>query len=207
MLWLSLLEYFRCNGRDNVIFITDDKGFRNNSDALCREFNNYTGKNIEIQESNFYKTVIGKKEEVEVVAHTLLPDVTLLREKIQNSISALCFGEYAEDYFGTPQWCTTFILRTKATPDDMQIVFNNLRKTIEENIFESVLPADCAFQIDNIENSFPVPFNVLQGALTLYEEININFKDYLPQFFSASANIFNKNFTEPQLVNDDDLPF
>jgi hypothetical protein len=48
MIWLSILEYFLNNGSNNVIFITDDKYFMNNSEALCKEFASYTRKTIEI---------------------------------------------------------------------------------------------------------------------------------------------------------------
>jgi len=46
----------------------------------------------------------------------------------------------------------------------MRIVFSNLRKVIEENLFESYLPAECVFAVDGIENEFPVPINALQSA-------------------------------------------
>ena len=49
LLWLSILAYFRNNGENQIVFITDDKSaFRNNTEFLQKEFHDATGKTIEI---------------------------------------------------------------------------------------------------------------------------------------------------------------
>ena len=49
LLWLSILAYFKDNGEDQIVFITDDKSaFRNNTEFLQKEFHDATGKTIEI---------------------------------------------------------------------------------------------------------------------------------------------------------------
>jgi len=207
LLWLSLLEYFKnCEG-GNVIFVTDDKGFRNNSDALCSEFNEYTGKTIEIQGNNFYNTLIEKSELSTEIVLTPLPDISILRDKIQEVVSSLCYGAYDEDSWGEPIWQRTFTLHERLTADDLKNVFDNLRKVIAANIFENNLTVETAFPLNSIKNEFPVPMNALQNALSLYEDICSNFRDYLPQFFSAAANIFNRNYQEIQPISEFDIPF
>lgn len=50
LIWLSILEYFKESQKDVVVFVTDDKGFINQADLLCKEFTTETGKKIEIKE-------------------------------------------------------------------------------------------------------------------------------------------------------------
>jgi len=47
------MEYFKDYSGNAVIFITDDKGFKNNASVLCKEFEEYTGKAIEMQDKSF----------------------------------------------------------------------------------------------------------------------------------------------------------
>jgi ribosome-associated protein YbcJ (S4-like RNA binding protein) len=202
LIWLSLLEFFKEKGGDNVIFVTDDKVFRNNSDELCKEFAIYTGKKIEIKENNFFETSTEENEKTKADISKPLPDVTLLRKNIQDKISALCYGYYDSDNYGNPIWRFIFELRIKVTPDDMKIVFGNLRKVIEANLFESSISAETAFSINGIENIFPVPIEELQNALSLYVDICNECKEYLPQFYSTAANIFNKNYYENRWSSD-----
>jgi len=207
LIWLSIMEYFKFNGDNEVVFITDDKAFRNNSDILYKEFVEYTGKKIEIKENNFLEISNDKNNKDTTSLPKPLPDVKLLRDKIQEYISALCYGYYAESNFGDPVWVKTFTLRSKTTLDSMQIIFGNLRNVISNNLFESSISADIAFNIDTIENNFAIPIESLQKALSLYEEIFYNNKEYLFQFLNASANIFNRNYHEPESNNDFEVPF
>jgi hypothetical protein len=212
LLWLSLLGYFKENGSDAVGFITNDKGFRNNTDALCKEFNEYTGKAIEIHGNDFYDDFIKPSDSPNAITPEPLPDVSLLRERIQETISALCFGEYETGSWGEPVWVRTFAVRKKVTAEDIAAMFDKLHGVVAGNLFETDILPTVVFAFDNIEDTFPMPMSVLQSALHLYEELYSKFQTYLPQFFSATANIFNKNYQEvikPFEIpdDDDDLPF
>jgi hypothetical protein len=210
LIWLSLLEYFKNNGGDNIIFVTDDKGFKNNADTLYKEFNKITDKSIEIRDNSFYNDYIEQQQEAE--KHTQipivpLPDVSVLREKVQATVSALCFGEYEEDIWGNFVWAQTFSLSEKVCADDIRAVFNDLHEVIERNLFEAALPSDKAFNSKiNVSNKSSIPMHVLQEMLSLFVDISSNHSSYLPQFFSAAANIFNQNYIEAQTL-DDEFPF
>lgn len=214
LLWLSLLDYFKDTGGDCVIFVTDDKGFRNNAEALCEEFYEATGKRIEIQDNGFYSSIIstsveGDSSTTEPKKPHPLPDVSLLREKIHEIIESLC-GFNGYDGWNE-RWYDTFTLNSRVSLEDIEIMFANLRKTIEDNLFETDIPASILLSLeDNIVNEAPIPITSLQNALLLYEDIESKMSDYLPQFFSATMNIINTRYKEPQIdtdIDDDDLPF
>jgi len=226
MLWLSLLEFFKNYETSNIIFLTNDNGFRNNVDKLCGEFNKYTSKTIEIRENDYYNTLIEKKEESAITVanessevdklknkvNEPLPDMNLLREKIQNIIFSLCCGEYDVNGWGELQWIYTFALHEQVTSEDMKAVFDNLREILNSNIFETDLPPDKVFiMTKKINNRCNIPLNALQDALYLYEDIYTKHKEYLPQFYSVVANIFNKNYQKysipPPPPSDDEMPF
>lgn len=208
LLWLSLLGYFKDCSNDSVIFITNDRGFCNNSDALCKEFNECTGKTIEIRGNSFYNDLIKPNDHPKDVVLEPIPDITFLRERVQKAIASLCYRE-DEDYWGNIVWRNTFTLRVMVTKDDMQSIFTKLRAVIEENLFESALSADIALSVLGIIGELPIPIEDLQKALSLYEEICSKHQDYLQQFLSAASNIFNQNYKEMQLTegDDNDLPF
>ena len=207
MLWLSILDYFKSNGNKNIIFATDDKAFKNNEEALCREFNEFTSKNIEIKENSFFETTIKQEEEiVEPLPSKVRPNIDLLRENVQMNVSALCFGIFDCDVWGNPEKSRLFKLQKKVTASDMKILFESLKDIINENLFEISLPANFSFKNLSIENEFDISINALQNAQYLYRDIYENYIDYLPQFFNTAANIFNQNYEEDNPFSDD-IPF
>jgi len=206
LIWLSLLNFFKEKGDNTVFFVTNDKAFRNNSDALCNEFTVFTRKKIEIKDNNFFEKPIVTNEEPETVKIKPLPDVTLLRSKIQEYISALCVESIDSDQWGNPEFRGLFKLHKILSADDMQTIFKNLQKIIEKNIFETSIYAEDAFVINGFENTFPISIYVLQNALSLYIDIFNELKEYLPQFYYTAANIFNRNYDDSDCFTDD-IPF
>ena len=219
MIWLSLLEYFKSHESDNVIFITGDKGFRNNIDALCREFNEYTGKTIEIQGNNFYDNYIkgsekcGEKAKENITPLVKFSDFAVAREQIRDTIKSLCLVEH-ENNWGETWHEKAFTLSTEITIDDVKILFEGLREVMAANLFETTLLSSIAFPaISAINKDYHISTSELQAALALYEDIRNIHPEYMPQFFSAVANIFNENYVAPKfedfaVIDDDgDLPF
>jgi hypothetical protein len=209
LMWYSVMEYFNNNGEDEVVFITNDKGFTKSVDVLQNEFNEFTGKKIEFRENTYYKDLI--KKEVQPTSEQVLPplpDVSELRDKIQNVISAMCRSvEY--DNWDNAEWFYKFTLNVKVNALEIESMFLDLRKIIENNIFETEIQADNVLQLgDNIINNRSISMNVLQESLKLYEEIRDKMRDYLPQFFNTAANIINRNYKEPPATSfTDDIPF
>ena len=215
MLWLSLLEHFKNHDCSNLIFITGDKGFRNNADALCKEFSEYTGKSIEINGNNFYDSYIDgqgineTKKENSSSPNVKFSDFALAREEVKTAITSLCFTECENNYGDT--WLEkSFTLSHEVTADDMKSSFEKLRDIITVNLFETALQPNIAFPtISAINNKYAISTNELQTALALYEDIRNIHPEHISKFFSAAANIFNNNYEEPTFtdVDDDDLPF
>lgn len=211
LIWISLLDFFKSNGENDVVFVTNDNGFIKNDKILCNEFNEYTGKTIRIENNGYYKTLYGTKEVgfPQTKKDDSLPNVGQLREKIYKVISSLCNIEY-EDSYGNPEWEKTFTLSQKVDGDYMKVIFGSLNQDINDNLFKRELPAERIFGLDKrVENRLPISMSALESALSLYEEIDSKLPEYLPQFYSAAASIVNENYVDPQMSsnNYDDIPF
>jgi hypothetical protein len=211
LIWLSLLEFFQSSGEDDVVFITNDNGFRKNIDGLCKEFKELTGKNIAIKDNSYYKSQLEAKvsETIPPKKDSHLPDVNQLREKVNDVIYSLC-SVVSEDYWGNPEWNNTFALSQRVDSAYMEYVFTNLKQDIRDNLFETAIPAEKILGLDDrVTNGVSIPMSALEDALSLYEEIQQKLPDYLPQFYSAAATIINRNYIEPQAIDveDDEIPF
>ncbi len=211
LIWFSLLEFFQSSGEDDVVFITNDNGFRKNTDVLCKEFKEFTGKNIVIKDNSYYKSQLEIKvsETISPKKDFSLPDVNQLREKIRDVIYSLC-GVYSEDYWGNSGWYTTFTLSQRVDSAYIEYVFNHLKQDIRDHLFETAIPAEIILGLDDrVTNGVSIPMSALEDAISLYEEIQQKLPDYLPQFYNAAATIINRNYIEPQVIDveDDEIPF
>ncbi len=212
LLWLSILKYFKKNGENDVIFVTDDKSaFRNHIDYLSAEFKEVTGKNIEFKPNTFYKelmsTEVGLKEDDE--KEKPLPDVTEFRKKINNVIHKLC-RVTIEDDWGEEYWEKTFILHRKVDGDYMRVIFEGLRKDIEDNVFKEYISAASIFNLDDrlASTLYLIEMDSIEAAYRLYEEVKEKYPAFREQFYSTAAEIFNNNYVNVlEGINDDDLPF
>lgn len=212
LLWLSLLEYFKSHGENEVVFLTDDKNaFRNYTDFLTKEFNDVTGKHIEIQPNSFYKESVKKKEELTTQANDYtLPDVSELRDRIQSILEALCYVE-GYDYWGNQTLYKTFLTSQKFDVEYMQKVFGGLEYDIEQYLFEKSVSATKILGWDDriSDGEANIPMSAIENAKKLHDEILKNYPDYVYQFYSTASNILNCNYAEPKSVidRDDNLPF
>ena len=212
LIWLSILEYFKLHGEKEVIFVSNDGGFRKETAFLCQEFKEYTGKVITIKDSNFYDAVEPKiQESKQKNLISIPPDINQIRERVQDVISGLCItSEY--DYWGVPELRRTFKLSEQVDSTYIQVVFDTLKEDITNNLFAISVPADKILALDDrVDNLTSIPMEALEKALSLYEDIKNNMPDFLNQFYRASADIINGNYVEPVIgfesLEDDDLPF
>jgi hypothetical protein len=211
LIWYSLLDYFKNQGEDHVIFVTNDKNFRNQAADLCAEFKEITGKVIEIKDNSFYKDILKPAimEEVKEshITPAKLPDFGMLREQINTVVSALC-GIETVDNWGNPYWERTFTSNEKFDADYMRVIFGGLQRDIETHIFEQSVSADTVFALDDrIESgSVGVSMSSLEDAQKLHNEICKKYPEYTEQFYATVANIFNQNYVEP-VIDDNELPF
>ncbi len=209
LIWISLLDFFKNHGEDTVVFVTDDNGFKNNAEALCKEFKDYTGKSITIEGNEYYKTVTSTNAPIPTrpKEELPLPDMKRVREKIKDAIFSLCGFSYTVDY--DEEWEKNFNLYQKVDSAYLETVFSRLENYVKEHIFETHLSAKEILDLDDrITDLNPVPISAIEDALKIYQEVQQNFPDYLPQFYNAAAAIINNNYVKTETVdNYDDLPF
>lgn len=218
LLWLSLLAYFKEHGEDRVVFVTDDKNaFRNNFAYLQAEFQDKTGKTIEIQPNAYYKDLDIKKAEHEAKPETSdieLPKVDAIREEIAEAIEGMREIEW-ENYFGDPQWTQTFTISDFLDRNDVEAMFNMLSENIRGHIFEKSIPASKVICSDSrmTDGEENIPIQNLERALKVYQSILKNYSQYTAQFYDTVAGILNKNYVAPpasfSMLEEDDaqLPF
>lgn len=211
LLWISLLNYFKNSGEAEVVFVTDDGGFKNNTEFLCEEFGKITGKSIVIKPNSYYNELL-EVEKAEPIANKseTLPDFSKIREEIEEVIDALRWN-VNEDYFGNENWDNTFVLQKEVDSSYMEIVFSGLKNTINDHIFECSIPAFRVLDLDGrLAEDKGIPIKNVEAALRLYEDILRKYPDYMEQFYNAAANIINRSYKAPTHTYedfDDDLPF
>ena len=218
LLWLSMLAYFRDNGEDDVIFVTDDKSaFRNNTEYLQKEFHEVTGKTIEIHPNNYYKELLKQPEKPTPESNPEkkpeeLPNLDTFREEVEEAIEGLRGVDW-ENYFGDPQWSQTFTTSVPFNKDYTKTFFAGLRSDIADHIFEKSVPASKLLDFDGrvIDCDTEIPMQNLEKALRIYQAVLSNYSQYSEQFFEAATKILNRNYKAPPAlpfdVSDDDLPF
>lgn len=218
LLWLSMLAYFKDNGEDDVIFVTDDKSaFRNNTEYLQKEFHEVTGKTIEIHPNNYYKELLKQPEKPTPESNPEkkpeeLPNLDTFREEVEEAVEGLRGVDW-ENYFGDPQWSQTFTTSVPFDKDYTKTFFAGLRSDIADHIFEKSVPASKLLDFDGrvIDCDTEIPMQNLEKALRIYQAVLSNYSQYSEQFFEAATKILNRNYKAPPVlpldVSDDDLPF
>lgn len=210
LLWVSLLDFFAAGGEDEVVFITNDNGFRKQILQLCEEFLSVTGKLIEIKDSSYYKELTEvEAEETKGVKHGKLLNAEQLRDRIATVMRNMCVVETVDNY-GIVDWENTFYAAEQFDADYMSSLFGKLKSIIEQHIFEQSVPATDIFPMDEwiTNGEMQIPMSALEQALVLHDEIMDKYPDYLQQFYSTAARILNKNYRVPDwVINPDDIPF
>lgn len=211
LMWLSILDYFKVNGENEIVFVSSDNGFKENTSTLCKEFAKVTGKTILIKDNSYYKELLEK----DTVTSTKdiseqLPDFSKIREDIDNVIDSLRWN-VTEDYFGNESWESTFVLQKAVDSSYMRVVFTGLKRVVKEHIFELKIPAFRVLDLDGrIAEDNSISVKNIEAALRLYDDVLKNYPDYIEQFYNAAAAIINRSYREPSNtfeVLDEDLPF
>lgn len=211
VLWLLLIKYFKDNGENEIVFVTEDKGFGKNQEVLIEEFEKETHKSIKIMPNSYYEELLkAEKDEPAVKKSKPLPDFTSLRDRVHNTIYDLCFV-VSPDYWGNEAEEPIFLISRTVDELDIGLFFSGLEKIINNHILQKSVLTEEVF--DAIDGASPVmhtvPIGVLEQALRLYEEIKEKYPEYVNQFYSAVVSMFNRNYVNPEnTVNpDDELPF
>ncbi|MBQ7171044.1 MAG: DUF4935 domain-containing protein [Clostridia bacterium] len=212
LLWISLITYFKSNGENEIVFVTDDKSaFRSKADFLCKEFKDETDKTIEFKPNAFYKDyLLEKNPPVEEPAVAPAPEnLELIRDEIEETIKNLCVIE-SVDFWGDPEITQTFVTSQLLDKEYTKLIFDCLQANLKSHIFEKTIPASTVFDFDGRISNREANISIknLEKALTLYEKINSKYPEYIGQFFEAAARILNENYIPtPNSSDSDDLQF
>ncbi len=218
LLWLSILSYFKDNGESEVVFVTDDRSaFRNQTEALKKEFHEVTGKTIEIHPNAYYKELLKQPEEPNPVPAepkpVEIPNLDTFREEVEEAVEAIRGVDY-ENYYGDSQWSQTFTTSVPFDKEYVKVFFAGLRADIAEHIFERSVPATKILDLDGrvTDGNMEIPMQSLENALKIYESVLKNYSQYSDQFFEAAVKILNRNYkappTLPAITDDDEkIPF
>lgn len=216
LIWESMLAYFQNNGEGEVLLITDDNGFRKNSESLCAEFSTVTGKKLSIYPNSYYHDLLKPELVQEPKQIIRIPNFEQLREQIRSVIEDLCYVE-TTDRWGNPDYERTFTTDQMIDADYVQDVFVNLHQVLFDHLFETGLYASAVLERDNriTDTGYQIPMMALENASNLYADIMEKYPEYVNQFFSAVAGIFNQNYQERPPISafselaetDGELPF
>lgn len=212
VLWISIMNYFKDNGEDEIIFVTEDKGFIKSQDELIEEFKRETNKSIKIMPNSYYEELLKEgKDDSTAKKPKPLPDINLLRDRIHKTIYDLCFV-VTEDYWGNETEEPVFVISKKVDELDIGVFFLDLKKIVSNHMLEkTVLTKDVFCALDGVSPIIQnISIDCLEKAVCLYDEIIENYSEYVNQFYSAVVNMFNRNYVEPKydvISDDDDLPF
>lgn len=216
LLWMSMLAYFKDNGEDEVVFVTDDKSaFRNHTEFLQKEFQEVTGKTIEIHPNAYYKDLLKQPEKPQPAPEKKPeepPNLDTFREELEEAVEGLRGVDW-ENHFGDPQWSQTFITSVPFDKEYTKTFFSGLRADIDEHIFEKSVPASKLLDFDGrvTDCDTEIPMQNLEKALRIYQAVLKNYSQYSDQFFEAATKILNRNYKAPPAspfdISDDDLPF
>lgn len=207
LIWLSILEYFKESPKDVVVFVTDDKGFINQADLLCKEFTTETGKKIEIKECSYYHEILKPSLiEQKEVKKAISFDATVLRDKIETSVENLV-QITVQDYFGEYYVHNTFTVNKEVDNEYIKQVCEKLDSFINENIFEKNVTASSFLELDNRikDNKYLIDMRDIENFYSLYSDIKNQYLEYINQFYSTVANIINRNYADESIYTEDNI--
>ena len=211
IIWISLKKYFKDNGENEIVFVTNDKGFINNKDKLIEEFEKETNKEIKIVSNSYYDEILKPdNNETTTKVSKPLPDLASLREKIHNTLYELCFV-VETDYWGNEIKESIFLTSKKIDLLDVTVFYEELEKILNIHMLEKSIMTEEVFSVISSFSPviYSIPIEILERNLSLYKEIKEKHSDYINQFYSAAVSMFNLNYVKPaeNIESDDELPF
>ena len=211
VIWLSLLDYFKNNGEDEILFVTNDNGFLANTKLLADEFNKHTGKTLEIKPNAYYTELTQPSEKtMDQNDIVVMPDVGSYRERIREIFEQIRLVEYY-NHFGDELYEPTFSTYAKFDSVSIEMILMRLPGIVKQNIFNESITAQELFGGDEniISTNVGISLAFIERAIEIHNEVAKRFPDLLQQFYHTVADILNKNYVAPKPIigNDDELPF
>lgn len=194
MLWLSLLDYFKDRGDDDEIFlITKDKGFlKQNAEILEKEFYDVTKRKIKIEESSYYKVLVGEKDSKKPIAKELEAiEIEELKEMINTTLFSFCKNEEM-DSFGQIYYSNKFSIYSTYSIEGLKSAFDNMEAVLNKHLFSYKIDAQKVLSQANCSDVLSV--ESVKKLNNLYTKIKTQYSSYIDQFLVTACDIINNNY-------------
>ncbi|QMS84834.1 PIN domain-containing protein [Candidatus Xianfuyuplasma coldseepsis] len=227
MIWISLLEYFEMKKYQNLYFITSDKGFLNNSNALKTEFLDETNFSMSIidggqlnkLEKELQITIDYDEENKDSIEESPLdktkPEINYdeLRQQALDSMVSI-FYDRLEIWNGDVHFEPRFNVYNEFSIASIKEILDNLNILIKRNWFEHSVRAEDLFDsLDiKVKCNVGIPVEDIKVLNKIYEAL----KDKNEELLDALIHSFQNKLLEVRInekkpvyieVSEDDLPF
>lgn len=227
IIWLSVIEYFKNQGENNVIFVSDDTVFASNNSILIDEFKSHTNRNITFKRNEEFLKMIAydenKKFESFVLKNNDLDvehniekfnytdkEISRIRDEIEHIMYEICLIPRGYDYEMVP----TFVLSYKIDAIYVKNILSNLAKNIYNHLLDESISITAIMDNDVILKSYyKIDVTSCINLLNLYKEMKQDYPSLLPQFYGVVARLINQYcYIEPKsasqyTISDDEVPF
>lgn len=207
LLWLSIMEFFKNNGENEVIFLTDDKGFVKKADVLINEFEEYTRKTIQIKENATFDTLLKNNVPKEPVPKKEIPNIESIRKQLRDILDSICWTiEY--NYYDEEEYYKSF--STSILFDEMYIksVMENLETVIQDHLFNEKIKVSVFLDRDGrIQDKRKVDIVLIEKLNKIYKETLEKNPEHIIAMINTITEKLNENYEEPIVGEDIDAPF
>lgn len=215
LLWLSTIDFFKNNGEENVILLTNDKGFIDSKNELEHEFKNKTNKILKIEPNTFYTDIIKEEQKDNIIQNSnniSETEIESLSDEIYDCIFNICNKTIDDDF--QEYILNRFTINTQFTEKDIENIFNRLEDNINMHILErSIDISDILEKSEYVIYSDSIPLKNVKDLLKLYKKIQHKYPSLIHQFYVTVTKYINMHcYKEPRSNNvnmniDDEVPF
>ena len=207
LMWLSIMAFFKDNGENEVIFLTDDNGFHNKIDALTKEFEEYTGKKIQIKKNSAFGSLFVNKKETVSVPKKEIPNIESIREQLRDLLENICWvTEY--NYFGDEEYYRSFLTSVQFDNAYIKTVMDDLDKIIQENLFSDKIQVSVFLNKDGrIYNDRRIDIAFIEKLHRLYKDTMETYPEHTSAFLKNITEKLNENYEEVDVFDNAEVPF
>lgn len=207
LMWLSIKKYFKENGENEVLFLSDDKGFIDHADFLIKEFQEYTGKKIQIKNNSIIDSLIGNKIVKDTIPKKEKPNIESIREQLQDLLDRICWSlEY--NYYGDEEYYRNFLTDIKFDEAYIKSVLDDLESIIQNHLFSDKIQVSIFLEKDSrIYNDRKIDMILIEKLNKLYKEVLNNYSEHTYALITAITEKLNENYEKYKEIDYFDIPF
>ena len=207
LMWLSIMEFFKNSGENEVVFLTDDKGFTNKTDDLTKEFEDYTDKKIHIKKNSMFSSLLENKKLTELVPKNEIPNIEIIREQLKDTLDSICWTTAYND-FGDEEYYRNFLTSIRFDEIYIKSVMENLETVIQDHIFSDQIKVSVFLDKDSrIYNDRKIYITIIEKLNKLYKETSEIFPEHLSALIKTVTEELNENYEEVLIITDTEVPF